>query len=117
MLTRSNAKGYAILAIIAEELSDEEWGLLHVEPYLNGRESGFAVQFYARKGKPDVKLVFSEARGTDSIVIYKGKSYEFSMQGNGLTEEIYRNAFYCGPDEYVKAARMIVAELRGTNEE
>lgn len=61
MLTRDNATGYAVLACLASILSDEEWQDLIVEPYLNGRESGFAVTFGSTDCTKSAKLVFSNA--------------------------------------------------------
>lgn len=92
MLTKSNAIGYAVLALIYERLTDEEVRQVNVEPYLNGRESGFAIHFWggAMKHRHDRKFVFSEMRGTDAIVVYEAKTSDFSMQGNGLSEKIYR---------------------------
>jgi len=106
-----NSKGYAILAIIANQLTDEEWSNLMVEPFLNGRESGFSVRFYNHQGCQDVKLLFCESRHSDNIVIYKGKPYQFHPC-NAISDEIARNSFDCAGGEYEKAARMIISELR-----
>lgn len=115
MLTKSNAIGYAVLALIYERLNDSEVRELRVEPYLNGRESGFAVQFWpgAFKNRHDRKFVFSEMRGSDAIVIYEAKSHEFSMQGNGLTEKIYREqSTSFSPDKIWDAVDHIVGRMR-----
>lgn len=105
MLTRKNAKAYAVLCIIFDMTSEELWRECIVEPYLNGRENGFAVSFR------DEKVVFSENRNSDNIVVYTGKSYEFSMQGNGLTEEIYRNSKFFNYDRYLEAAEFCLKFL------
>jgi hypothetical protein len=110
MLTRMNSKAYAILGIIANELSDEEFKNLVVEPYLNGRECGFSVYFALRS--VDVKLIFSEYRRSDNIVVYKGKAHEF-FPSNSLTEEIYKNSLTFQPYGYYEAATYIVNQLRG----
>ncbi len=120
MLTKGNAVGFAVLALVIETLNDEEVRDLNVEPYLNGRENGFAVQFYGgyrgRKGYADRKLVFSEMRGSDAIVIYEAKSYEFNTNGNGLTDDIYYNhRTTFSYNEHLQAARHIAERLRGSD--
>lgn len=114
MLTRKNAKAYAVLAIIASECSDEEWQNFCIEPYLNGRENGFAIHFWF--GEPNRKFVFSENRSSDSIVVYEGTRSDFNMLGNGLTEEIYRDSRFFGADEYYQAAKHILERLRPKND-
>ena len=91
MLTKSNAIGYAVLSLVIAELDELEVRDFVVEPYLNGRESGFAVILSgrSRSHRHDRKLVFSELRGSDAIIVYEAASHEFSMQGNGLTDKIY----------------------------
>jgi hypothetical protein len=110
MLTRMNSKAYAILGIIANELSDKEFKNLVVEPYLNGRECGFSVYFALRS--VDVKLIFSEYRRSDNIVVYKGKVYDFGTS-NSLTEETYKNSLTFESYGYYDAAMYIVNQLRG----
>jgi hypothetical protein len=111
MLTKANAIGYAVLALIFNQLTDNEVKELNVEPYLNGRESGFAVHFWTRNGI-DRKFAFSRNRNSDDIVIYEGKIHDFSMQGNGLTEEIYRNKIILHTDDISRAADYIVDKLK-----
>ena len=105
MLTTSNATGYAVLAAIFDKYGDETNDMM-VEPYLNGniidREAGFAVTHKAKVWIE--KAVFSNQRRTDGIALYLGKSFEFSMQGNGLTEEIYQNSKWFDQHQYVEAA-------------
>lgn len=96
MLTKSNSIGYAILSLIINQLSDEEVREINVEPYLNGRESGFAIMFHCgfrhANNLHDRKFVFSNSRRSDGISVYESTSWGFSMQGNCLTDEIYRNS-------------------------
>lgn len=115
MLTQSNARGYAILALLFDTLNDDELAAMYVEPYLNGRESGFAVgfrgYFRAERKLADVKLVFSNERRSDQAVVYKSDSCGFSMQGNGLTDKIYLEGSRCF-NNVLAAAEYVVAELR-----
>lgn len=106
MLTKSNAVGYAVLALVVNELDDSEVREINVEPYLNGRESGFAIHFWSGKNK----LVFSRARNSDYVVVYEGRVNDFSMQGNSLTDEIYRNGRYF--ENASSAANHVVKMLR-----
>lgn len=111
MLTRSNAKAYAVLAVICAEMTDDQWRNSYVEPYLNGRENGFAIQF-VNAGNNRKKLVFSEVRNSDQITVYEGSTHDFSMQGNGLTEKIYANAKEFGEDQYTEAVIHIIERLQ-----
>lgn len=104
MLTRKNAKASAVLAILCDMYEESAWNKLNVEPYLNGRESGFAVHDFYQASK---KVAFSENRNSDNIVVYYGTSSDFSMQGNTPSEKSYRNAKFFSYDEYHKAAKWI----------
>ena len=106
MLTKKNAKAYAVLAIAIDRMNDE-WKNLFIEPYLNGREDGFAISTFAGN-----KVAFSENRNSDSIVVYCGKTYDFGMQGNMPYGEIYKNARYFAYNEYYEAAEWIINFLQ-----
>ena len=106
MLTKENAKAYAILAILVDMLDEDDD--LRVEPYLNGRENGFAVKL--RSGNE--KVVFSQHRRSDDIVVYSDKYHRFSMQGNSPTDEIYYNRQTFSPNDYYRAAEFVVQRLR-----
>lgn len=82
MITSKNAQATAVLAGLIWSLNDEQRDALVIEPYLNGREDGFAI------ANRRLKAVFSESRNSDSIVIYLGYSTEFSMQGNCMATAI-----------------------------
>lgn len=108
-----------MLALVIEHLNEIDARNLVVEPYLNGRENGFAVYFYLRKREIDGmdhrtcdrKLAFSGQRGTDSYVVYEGQTHEFQMIGNGLTDKIYRSAKPFDYDQADAAAVYIVERL------
>lgn len=108
MLTKKNAKAWAVLAIVYDHLSGEEADFTF-EPYLNGRESGFSITNFAAKEMP--KVSFSENRNSDQIVVYTGKSSDFSMQGNTPGEQAYKNANYFGAFDYVRAAHTVLEHL------
>lgn len=92
MLTKSNARAYAILALLIGELQEEELEKLIVQPYINGRENGFYVRFLYVEDPPrdSPAVVFARDRRSDQTVIYVGKSIDFSMQGNIPSEEVYK---------------------------
>lgn len=112
MLTKSNAKAYAVLSIIMDNLSDEEISNLSIDSYANGREHGFALQFYLRAGLQDVKCVFSENRNSDSIVVYTDESWKFSMQGNTPSDEAYNARRFFEYNAYDAAAQYVLTQLR-----
>ena len=111
MLTKSNASAYAVLAIVADLMTEDEWKNTHVDPYLNGRENGFAV--YGFWGdKTTRKFVFSEFRRSDEIVVYEGGPHDFQLNGNSLTDEIYANGRHFNNGHYCAAATYIVEKMR-----
>ena len=101
MLTKKNAKAWAILSILCDILHEKQWEELLIEPYLNGRESGFSIKSF------DKQVVFSENRNSDHIVIYFGQSKDFNMQGNIPNEKIYRNKRLFQHYQYLEAANYI----------
>lgn len=103
MLTKSNARGYAVLAALFAKLSDEQVREIYVEPYLNGRECGFAVLCWTDKNRR--KAVFSNHRNADLLNVYRGNQSEFSMQGNSLSEGVYQTVTYFKEEAYAEAAQ------------
>lgn len=102
MLFVRNAKAYAVLSIIYDLIGDEI-SKFTVEPYLNGREEGFAIsdKTYHKK------VAFSENRNSDSIVVYFGEPFNFSLQGNVPDEKIYKKSQMFDYNQYLKAAEFI----------
>lgn len=80
---------------------------LFAEPYVNGRERGWAVSF---EGKT---AVFSEFRNSDEIVIYTGKRMEFEMAGNVPSERAYKQKKFFSCTEPYQAAEFILEYLKG----
>lgn len=115
MLTKSNAVSYAVLALIINGADDEQVRELHIEPYLNGRESGFAVHFWnsfrASRRLFNRKFVFTRCRNSDSIVVYESDDCGFSMQGNTPTEEVYRASKLFNGDDVVRVANYVLMRL------
>lgn len=116
MLTKANAIGYAILSLVVSHLNDEEVREINIEPYLNGRESGFAVHFWGgfqyKKNLYDRKFVFCRERRSDEISVYESNTAGFNMTGNGLTEDIYRNQKGFDHDQILAAVDYIVDRLK-----
>ena len=110
MLTKQNSVGFAVLALVFSKLEEDEIRNLLVEPYLNGRESGFAIQFPER----NCKLAFSEDRNSDSIIVYNGLNHEFSMQGNVPSDSVWKNSKHYAGDAIYLAADLVVEQLRKT---
>ena len=120
MLTRKNAKAWAVLAIVYDGLNEETIKNLSIESYQNGRESGYAITNWSPPANGDdvtpslsatPKVAFSENRNSDNIVVYTGPSYRFSMQGNTPDDATYKGAKYFDPTDYVGAARAVLEHL------
>ena len=79
-----------------------------VESYANCREQGFALASCY-----DRKVVFSENRNSDDIVVYTGDCMTFEFNSNIPNEEAWENRKFFKPDQVEKAARFIVKYLEG----
>jgi hypothetical protein len=109
LLTKSNAKAYAVLAIIIDHLEEEAAGRSVLESHFNGREEGFVVRMGYTANH---KAVFAAHCNTDDIVVYVGRAGDFSMQGTTTTDTMYgtSRSFYC--EEYLAAAVHIIDHLQ-----
>jgi hypothetical protein len=98
-----------ILSAVNAHLSGQDnydLDLVWVEAYQNGREQGYSIAAYNKKGLNPLKISFSENRNSDAIVVYAG---EHSNQG--LSHDAYGHAQYFRYGEYQKAAEYICSLL------
>lgn len=111
MLQPKNAKAYAVFAIFVDLLTSTTKTLRDfvVEPYLNGREQGFAIWSIATNRK----VAFSENRNSDHIVLYKGTGSSFSMGGNVPDDTTYLGSRCYSSDEYKEVAGAALDYLEG----
>jgi len=80
--------------------------ILCVESYANCREQGFALA-----SCDDRKVVFSENRSSDDIVVYTGNRMTFEFNSNVPNEEVWESRKYFKPDQIEKAAKFILKFL------
>lgn len=92
MLLGKQSLGTAVLALLYHKRLGEQPNSYIIEPYVNGRETGWSVKSWASVGCRMV--VFSENRSSDQIVLYCGRSADFSMQGNVPSDRVWREARY-----------------------
>ena len=76
-----------------------------LEPYANGRERGYHISRIA-----GASVSFSEARGSDQIVVYAASGEHFNNH-NTPDDETYHAAHYFAPDDAQGAAKFIAAYL------
>jgi hypothetical protein len=108
MISHKTAKAVAVLAYVYDIVEEMPF---HIEQYCNGREQGFALCDF----KTAKKVVFSESRNSDSIVVYCGGLMDFSMQGNTPSDKAYyENSHSFKYDEAHKAASFIVDFLNSS---
>lgn len=105
MLTKSNALGFAVLTMLCRLRNEGLSGLL-VEGYVNCREQGFSVAIPGGR-----QCVFSEDRGSVAIVVFKGRTLDFSFGGNVPQPTASREFFDMGRTE--DAARAVLRFLEG----
>jgi len=95
----------AVLEVLLKETSGPQPDLL-LEMYANGREHGYSLVEW----KVQCKVSFSENRNSDQIVVYCGhSSLGFELGGSIPSEEVYHKAQYFDSNDYLKAARHILA--------
>lgn len=85
----------------------------HLEAYSNGREQGLSLTVSDSSGAEfEVrKVAFSENRNSDNIVVYVGSDYDFRMNGNVPSEDVWGYRHYFDPDDHKGAAEFIVGFL------
>lgn len=87
--------------------------VFYVEPYTNGREQGWSVNYFIKNTmtQPIKQVSFSQNRNDNNIVVYFGLSENFMPDTNISDEATYKNAKYFKSDEYEKAALFIFNHL------
>lgn len=101
--SRSQMVSDIVLALIEVSMNRDK--TLRLEPYLNGREKGWAL--FGDVGD-DRKVAFAESRNSDQLVVYTGNTLDFSMQGNTPSEEAYGRRTFFGCDQHAQAADFIM---------
>jgi len=81
-----------------------------LEAYSNGREQGLCLWVFIEQ--EIYKFSFSEKRNSDDIVVYYGKTLDFSMQGNVPSEKVYKDAKYFPYFAIPQAAEFIVQQIK-----
>ena len=94
-LSNSFEKSLNILRQLQSSTEIENYDKWRASIWINGREEGFCL--YNRSG--EVRIIFSEARHSDLIVIYFCFRDGFNEDENMITNETYRNARYCEEKE------------------
>lgn len=110
-LKQSMKVANAVLAVVEAMLpnDDEE---IYLEPYKNGRENGWALHSNSSSSTAlDRKVVFSEYRNSDQIVIYQGRMQDFDVSGNVPDEACYQTKVFFDAGQIEKAARHILDYL------
>ena len=98
----------AIEKIIPKEIAKD----CRIESWSNGREQGLCLECYSLPCSIK-KIIFSEARNSDQILVVHGDNYSFCYQTNQPNEEIWaKNRKYFDPDHYSEVAKYIVGLLK-----
>lgn len=90
---------------VPKELKDN----IFIESYANGREHGFAVSVWSQGVSR--KLVFSENRNSDDMVLYAGDQREFTMNNVPDQKSYAAKRLLNGEEELVEAIEKELAEL------
>ena len=117
MIIRTTSMADAVLALVEERLNsldayEQNVNCMYfLEPYKNGRERGWCL-FNTKKGCTKA-VCFAEHRSSDVIVVYSGKSVEFSCGGNVPSDNVWKTAkTFSSPAKYTVAAKYVVKEIR-----
>lgn len=71
------------------------------------RKKFLALRITAKCMTETLKVAFAQARGSDSIVVYHGKSHEFDSSGNIPNGDVYDNVVFFDYDNLHKTAKYI----------
>jgi hypothetical protein len=80
-------------------------GTAYVEPYQNGREHGWALNYKMNR------IAFSEYRNSDQIVVYYGPLCDFSLQGNVPSDKVYEHREIFNFDEVDNVVQFILDQF------
>jgi hypothetical protein len=107
--SRNDATARKVLAEVKRwaKFSQDD-SVIAIESYANCREQGYALA-----SCDDLKVVFSEFRRSDDIVVYFGARKDFAFNTNIPSEEVYESAKFFRPFEVEQAAKFIVKYLEG----
>jgi hypothetical protein len=101
----------AILSLVDYRMPDAMRDQVWVEAYANGREQGYHLATTSSRC-----VSFSEGRNHDGIVIYRGTTLDFSMQGNTPNDRAYRDKIAFDRNKVAHAADAIIEYLSAPNE-
>jgi len=65
-----------------------------IQPYLNGREAGFAIMPWSSKYPDRTIIIFAESRNTSDLVVYTGETKEMPLESTfpyTLSERMYKD--------------------------
>ena len=110
-IIRSSAVADVVLAQLFAIIDEDCDKTLYLESYVNGREHGYAITVDLLTDD-EVKVVFSEYRRSDAIVVYVGTARDFSLQGNVPSEEVYKKAVFFAGNNILDAAVYIHNTLK-----
>ena len=117
MIIRTTSMADAVLALVEERLHtldvhEENVNCMYfLEPYKNGRERGWCL-LTTKEGHTKM-VCFAEHRSSDAIVVYSGKSVEFSCGGNVPSDEVWKKAkTFSSLAKYTMAVKHVVKEIR-----
>jgi len=86
---------------------------LVIKSWSNGREQGLCLERSGSVEKIAIdKIVFSEARNSDEILIVYGSRSDFDFQTNQPNDEIWESRMYFNRNDYSKAAEYIANLLK-----
>lgn len=113
MLSRKTAQAYGVLATLFAKLGDDYMvKKVSVEPYINGRESGFSIRVFGS----ELQAVFSENRNSDNIVLYLDIWQNFN-NGNVPSDVAYhKSSHYFKPYDYAGVVDYIIKIFEITGE-
>lgn len=95
-----------VKAELDEEYRNDDVTVI-VQAYSNYQEQGYALFITAKDMTENLKVAFAQARGSDSIVVYHGKSHEFDSSGNIPNGDVYDNVLFFDYDDLHKTAKYI----------
>jgi hypothetical protein len=94
-LSSSFERSYHILKKLQNlKLDDKKW---FTGIWINGREEGITLTNYSDK----IKIIFTQSRNSDAMVIYYGKQDDFEGYFGMITEKIFNKCMYLNDEEEV----------------
>jgi len=82
-----------------------------IDAWSNCREQGFSIWLFGANST-SVRANIARVRNGESILVVVGPANQFGGQTNQPNDEVWRSSMSFAPDQFARAARCIISQMR-----